>query len=679
MTPERWGRVESLYNQARRKRQEELAEFLTRACAGDDELQREIESLLGYDTGTVTALDSPAVAVAARALAAEKGRTLAVLPGMVLDGKYRIERQLGKGGMGAVFQAVHLGTTRTVAVKVIVPQFAGEEAFLLRFRREAEAAGRLRHPNVVNVTDFGSAVVNDGQIAYLVMEFLDGQNLSTFLKSNPKPPVDEILDIVDQVASALDAAHESGIIHRDLKPDNIWLQRNHRGGFHVKVLDFGIAKLHNPVSAAATGWVAGPSSGVATWGAPLEAAGSGSIDGARLHTKVGSLLGTPAYMAPEQCQGTDVDASADIYSLSVMVYQMYCGCLPFEAKSLEELLKRQVEELPMPPSERDPAISRRLSQAILRGLSKIPAARPPSATALAAQLRAGSEGEKNLLVNGKVVSSNYTESFFPLLLACFAPQVLFGGVLYWLLRTLSARAIVPAGVLVTVFHILLFAGLFFVSQLFKAGSALLLIEAARVGHFDRQWRPAFWKMVRSMRSILTTHLLSTLDVRPQSFLAGHLWPVVWASEGLSGRAALARAADLGKAEPYATAGVASRQWGILSSTSLFLLCMAAVVAKKFGEHLRPAYVELLTSPGAPVVWLVVQYPTVLSLLIFRFFGPASFFLYLSARRCLGETVEFSLPSASREKRSRRAGLVRPATIIWLSLPILMLLFLWFHR
>jgi len=667
-------------HQAKRKRQDELAEFLTVACAGDDELQREIESLLRYDTGTITALDRPAVDAAARAMAAENGGTaVAVLPGVVLDGKYRIEQQLGKGGMGAVFQAVHLGTTRTVAVKVIVPQYAGEEAFLLRFRREAEAAGRLRHPNVVNVTDFGSAVVNDGQIAYLVMEFLDGQNLSAFLKNNPKPAFDEIIDIVDQVAAALDAAHESGIVHRDLKPDNIWLQRNHRGGFHVKVLDFGIAKLHNPMGGGAIGWVGGGSSGVATWGAPLEAVSSGSMDVSRLQTKAGSVLGTPAYMAPEQCQGAEVDASADIYSLSVIVYQMYCGCLPFEAKNLKELLKKQVEELPPTPSERDPGISQRLSNVIMSGLAKVPASRPPSATTLAAQLRAGSEGEKNLLVNGKVVSSNYTESFFPLLLACFAPQVLFGGALYWLVRTLSARAIVPAGVLVTVLHILLFAGLFFVSQLYKAGSALLLIEAARVGHFNRQWRPAFWKMVRSLRSILTTHLLSMLDVRPQSFLAGHLWPVVWASEGLSGRAALARAARLGKAEPYATAGVASRQWGILSSTSLFLLCMTGVLAQKMGEHLRPAYVELLTGPGVPITWFIVQYPTVLSLLIFRFFGPASFFLYLSARRCLGETVEFSLPSASREKRSRRAGLVRPATIIWLSLPILMLLYLWFQR
>src|SRR5215831_12417092 len=105
---------------------------------------------------------------------------LASLPGAVLDGKYRIERELGRGGMGAVFQAIHLGTTRTVAVKVIVPHLAEQDEFLVRFHREAAVAGRLRHPNVVNVTDFGSTIVDDRQFAYLVMEFLDGQNLSDF-------------------------------------------------------------------------------------------------------------------------------------------------------------------------------------------------------------------------------------------------------------------------------------------------------------------------------------------------------------------------------------------------------------------------------------------------------------------------------------------------------------------
>jgi serine/threonine-protein kinase len=422
---------------------------------------------------------------------------LASLPGAVLDGKYRIERQLGKGGMGAVFQAIHLGTTRTVAVKVIVPQLAAQDEFLLRFQREAEAAGRLRHPNVVNVTDFGFTNAGAGQLAYLVMEFLDGENLTDFLRKNPRPAEDEILDIVDQVALALDTAHASGIVHRDLKPDNIWLQPNHRGGFNVKVLDFGIAKVQSPVGMGPADVVPQPSLGFAAaspasrletlvmspaTGPTSEAETIVTYDSLRpptpsaagslrltnvtsLETTVGSVLGTPAYMAPEQCQGTNVESSADIYSLSVIVYQMFCGCLPFEAKSLTALLQMQIEELPTPPAERDPGISKRVSAAIMRGLAKLPAERP-SATEFAAQLRAGSEGELKLLANGKVVANNYGNCFFPLLLACFAPHIPIMAALYLALKALSAASVVPPFVAAALFQSLLFAVQFFLSQMY---------------------------------------------------------------------------------------------------------------------------------------------------------------------------------------------------------------------
>jgi serine/threonine protein kinase len=165
------------------------------------------------------------------------------LNGQVIDGKYRIERQLGKGGMGTVYLATHIGTERPVAVKVIVPQFMERAEFVERFRREARAAGRLRHPNVVDVTDFGIAEMQGGRVAYLVMEYLDGCTLGEILDEEKKLPLGWSLDILEQVCSAVGAAHEQGIIHRDLKPDNIWLEPNQRGGYTVKVLDFGIAKL----------------------------------------------------------------------------------------------------------------------------------------------------------------------------------------------------------------------------------------------------------------------------------------------------------------------------------------------------------------------------------------------------------------------------------------------------
>lgn len=163
--------------------------------------------------------------------------------GQTLDGKYQMMRELGKGGMGTVYLATHLGTERPVAVKIIAPQYMERVEFVERFRREARAAGRLRHPNVVNVTDFGFAETRDGQVAYLVMEYLDGCTLGEILDEEKNLPVGWTLDILEQVCSAVHEAHGQGIIHRDLKPDNIWLEPNQRGGYTVKVLDFGIAKL----------------------------------------------------------------------------------------------------------------------------------------------------------------------------------------------------------------------------------------------------------------------------------------------------------------------------------------------------------------------------------------------------------------------------------------------------
>src|SRR4051794_19554987 len=168
--------------------------------------------------------------------------------GQTIDQKYRIESELGHGGMGSVYLAIHLGTERPVAVKIIAPQFMRRPEFVERFRREAKAAGRLRHPNVVDVTDFGFAETPDGKTAYLVMEYLDGCTLGEILDEEKNLPVDWTLDILEQVCSAVHEAHSQGIIHRDLKPDNIWLEPNQRGGYTVKVLDFGIAKLEEQIN-----------------------------------------------------------------------------------------------------------------------------------------------------------------------------------------------------------------------------------------------------------------------------------------------------------------------------------------------------------------------------------------------------------------------------------------------
>jgi len=163
--------------------------------------------------------------------------------GQTLDEKYRLERLLGQGGMGAVYLATHLGTERFVALKLIMPQFMRNEEFVERFKREARAAGRLRHPNVVDVTDFGFARAGKESVAYLVMEYLDGCTLSDVLAEEKRLPLYWVVDILEQVCAAVDEAHRQGIVHRDLKPDNIWLEPNGLGGYLIKVLDFGIAKL----------------------------------------------------------------------------------------------------------------------------------------------------------------------------------------------------------------------------------------------------------------------------------------------------------------------------------------------------------------------------------------------------------------------------------------------------
>src|SRR3989441_1261787 len=163
--------------------------------------------------------------------------------GQILDDKYRLERLLGQGGMGAVYLATHLGTDRYVALKLIAPQFMRNREFVERFKREARAAGRLRHPNVVDVTDFGFARSGNESVAYLVMEYLDGCTLSDVLAEEDRLPLYWVVDIIEQVCAAVHEAHQQGIIHRDLKPDNIWLEPNGLGGYRGKVLDFGIAKI----------------------------------------------------------------------------------------------------------------------------------------------------------------------------------------------------------------------------------------------------------------------------------------------------------------------------------------------------------------------------------------------------------------------------------------------------
>lgn len=354
-------------------------------------------------------------------------------PGSLIDGKYRIERVLGQGGMGAVFRATHVGTHRVVAVKVINPQFSNNPEFVERFRREAEAAGRLRHPNVVDVTDFGFSTNHDGKIAYLVMEYLDGCTLADILLEEGKLSREWVADILEQTCSAVEAAHQIGLVHRDLKPENIWLEPNRRGGYTVKVLDFGLVKfgevggtvVANPAPQAA---VALKSDNLESSTLFLESnppatssdEASTLIQGEGIQTldepsslttsqltRMGSVMGTPLYMSPEQWRGTSLDKRTDIYSLGVIAYRMLTGLLPFTADEARAAAMRR-ENAATNLREINKRIPKKVSRTVMSALASDPNLRPQTAAGFASALKAATEGTGTLL---RQAVSLYSEEF----------------------------------------------------------------------------------------------------------------------------------------------------------------------------------------------------------------------------------------------------------------------------
>src|SRR5689334_18458712 len=361
----------------------------------------------------------------------------------LLDNKYQIEQLLGQGGMGAVYRATHLGTKRTVALKVIRPQLSAHDQFVARFRREAEAAGRLRHPNVVDVTDFGLAQTTAGPVAYLVMEYLDGCTLAEIVAEEGKLPIPWVVDIPEQVCSAVEAAHHAGIIHRDLKPDNIWLEPNGRGGYTVKVLDFGLVKLSDSDHSASTAAPAprlpvtesesetlfrGTSEESATLikSSPVKSSAfkSSPTESSTTHdenlTAVGSVMGTPYYMSPEQCRGEPLDTRSDIYSLGVVAYRLLTGETPF-AGAPERVIELHKTAAPPPLRAKNRKVPRKMASIVMSALAKDPAQRPQSAAGFASALRASWEGPTHLLRQAFALYSEHFPTFFKIALLGYAP------------------------------------------------------------------------------------------------------------------------------------------------------------------------------------------------------------------------------------------------------------------
>ncbi|MBL8148391.1 MAG: protein kinase [Blastocatellia bacterium] len=379
---------------------------------------------------------------------------LETIVGQALEGKYLIEQRLGKGGMGAVYLATHLGTCRPVAIKVIAPQFMSSPEFVERFRREAEAAGRLRHPNIVNVTDFGFATVQDQQIAYLVMEYLDGCSLASVLEQEGKLPLTWIVDIVEQICSAIEEAHKHGVIHRDLKPENIWLEPDRRGNYNVKVLDFGLAKLKStqdttdkdstlqPVLNVVSSTVESDSivtlvqEPIATnktdnrqtvyedekeTNILINSAIRSSSSSSKI-THAGSIMGTPLYMSPEQCAGKEVDARTDIYSIGVITYQMLTGTTPFTGTSFTVIFKHMSDPVPDLKKLR-PDIPKLAAETVMKALEKDPAKRLPSAEIFATTFAARTETALTLVRKAVAICNDNYLLFIKTSLTAWLPAM----------------------------------------------------------------------------------------------------------------------------------------------------------------------------------------------------------------------------------------------------------------
>src|SRR4051812_27118925 len=263
--------------------------------------------------------------------------------GTVVDGRYSIISRLGSGGMADVYCAQDLQLGRKVALKLLYRRFAEDEQFVERFKREASAAAGLQHPHVVGVYDRGEY---DGTY-YIAMEYLEGRSLKQIVQEEGPLDPERAIDVVVQILRASRFAHQRGVIHRDIKPHNVIVDDEGR----VKVTDFGIARA-----------------------------------GASDMTETGAIMGTAAYLSPEQAQGHAVSAASDMYSIGIVLYEMLTARLPFEAESAVTIALKQVNDQPVPPRALNPEISPELEDVVLQALQKDPTHRFADADAFIAAL-----------------------------------------------------------------------------------------------------------------------------------------------------------------------------------------------------------------------------------------------------------------------------------------------------
>lgn len=324
-----WGKIEEIYQAALECSPTERAAFLHRACGGDEELRREVESLLGYNQKAGNFLEPPPAPLSALA----PGRRISF---------YRVISKLGAGGMGEVYLAEDTRLGRHVALKVLPPDLAMDPGRKARFVREARAASALNHPNIVTVYDIG----HEDEIEFLAMEYVAGKPLSALIPRQGMP-LNELLPCAIQLAGALAKAHDAGIVHRDIKPGNIMMTTE---GV-VKVLDFGLAKLTEP-----------PSSDTAPTQSLHHQSGA--------PTEEGRIVGTTAYMSPEQVEGKPVDGRSDIFSFGTVLYEMATGVRPFHGDTQISIVSAILQKDPAPVTVLQPGLPLDLERIISRCLKK---------------------------------------------------------------------------------------------------------------------------------------------------------------------------------------------------------------------------------------------------------------------------------------------------------------------
>jgi serine/threonine protein kinase len=343
---ERWQEIERLYHSAGALERAARQAYLARECAGDDSLRLEVESLLDSDEDAAAFLESsPGEPL--------EPAPMEQIPAGEQIGPYRILEFLQAGGMGEVYKARDTRLDRLVAIKFLPRAVAADPAAFGRFKREARAASALNHPRICTIHDLGDYL----RRPFIVMEFLEGQSLKEHIAGRPRP-TSEILDFAAQICDALEAAHAKGIVHRDIKPANIFVTSTGQ----IKVLDFGLAKLAGDPNADAA--------------SPMRADLTTTVSA---RTRPGSLLGTLAYLSPEQARGEEVDARTDIFSFGVVLYQMATGRPTFQGKTSATLIDSILHETPVRPSALNPAVGSSLERTILKMLEKEREARYQSA------------------------------------------------------------------------------------------------------------------------------------------------------------------------------------------------------------------------------------------------------------------------------------------------------------